>query len=244
MTKKFTGVAVVLAMLGTICGCAADASVIPGFGNTVSVTSETETTGDTATISFGNLPGGNTSLSVYTAPALISGTYGAFNTIFTALLGYCTDLYDYASAKAKYTVGTLTSSHQSTGTNDLSQKQINEITTLIAANNKDQAGTQLAIWSVEYGNAFSFSNASGSTGADAAAYLAALNGSTPADVALYQLQSPGVQGMAFAVNTTSAARPSPIGEPASIAIAGTGLLGWGLVRLRRRKRRTSIAPKA
>jgi len=210
-----------LVLVFTLGGGAAKAG--PVLGDTVHVTSEAETeTADTAWISFSGLPGGGP-LNVYTAPELLSGTFGVSKTAFTNLLAYCTDLYHYSSP-ATYKVGSLTSSQQPTGANDLTTTQVNEIATLISANHSDQAATQLAIWSVEYGSAFSFSGASSSTTTDERNYLGALTGSAPANVIMYQLQADNVQGFAYTV---------PVPEPMSIALLGVAMVGIQTVRRRR-----------
>src|ERR1700712_154372 len=185
---KTTALAGLCALAAFSAVSTAQAGPLPAFGDTVSVTKDTPATRDTATISFAGLPSGQP-LSVYPAPELLSGTFATTGVL--NLLAYCTDLYNY-SGSATYTVGNLTSSHQSNGTSDLSSTQLNNIGTLINNANKnpnvDQAATQLAIWSVEYGAAFSFTNASGSPAADEANYIGVLNGSAPQGVILYQLQ--------------------------------------------------------
>jgi hypothetical protein len=199
-------------------------TLLAHLGDTVRVTSNSSATNETATINFTHLPGGATSLSVYSAPELLSGTFGATNTAFSNLLFYCTDLYNYSSSSATYTVGYLTSSHQPSGTNDLTTTQLNNIATLIAANNTDKSATQLAIWSVEYGSAFSFSGTSSATATDVTNYLGALNGTAPGNLQLYQLHDNGVQGFAYV---------APVPEPATLAVLATSLFGLSRVRRRR-----------
>jgi hypothetical protein len=212
LKSLFAGTALTAALL--LSPAPAHAGLLPAFGDTVRVTSETEATGDTATITFAGLPGGKP-LNVYSSPELLTGSFGAMDTKFANLLVYCTDLYDYSASPATYTVGHLTSSHQPSPNQDLTAGQVNNIATLIAAYHTDQAATQLAIWSVEYGTAFSFSNTSPTTVTDVKAYLAALNGSAPRNIVLYQLQDPGVQGFAY----------TGIPEPATIAVLGIALCG-------------------
>jgi hypothetical protein len=205
---------------------AAHASPQLTLGQTVNVTTETETTGDTAIISFAGLPGGGP-LDVYTAPVSLSGTFGATNTPFSGLLVYCTDLYHYSTTPASYTVELLTSSNQPNSTPVLTAAQINNIASLINdPTHTDQAATQLAIWAVEYGSAFSFNNASGSTAADEGTYIAGLTGNAPTGVTLYQLQSSSAQGFAFV---------EPVPEPASLALLGFGTIAFGAVKRRQRQ---------
>lgn len=208
----------------TLVGVAGTAHAAPmlSLGDTVQVTGESETTGDTAFITFAGLPGGQT-LDVYTAPVTLTGSVNGI--AFNDLLAYCTDLYNYSATPAIYTVGTLTSSHQPSGAADLSTTQVNNIATLIKNDWKgDQAATQLAIWAVEYGDAFSFSNASGNTAADEAYDISMLDGSVPQGVEMVQLQHDGVQGFAVVQD---------VPEPFSMAVLGVGLLGLGYVRSRR-----------
>jgi hypothetical protein len=192
------------------------------FGDTVKVTGSQSSSGETAKISFVGLPANP--LTVYSGPEKLSGTFGATNTAFNDVLVYCTDLYNYSASPATYTVGYLTSSHQPSGSNDLSTAQVNEIATLIAANHADQSATQLAIWSVEYGKAFSFTGTPAQTATDVTAYLTALNGSAPANVQLYQLHDTGVQGFAYVAS---------VPEPATLSVLGAAILG--LARIRRRR---------
>jgi hypothetical protein len=192
------------------------------LGDTVTVSSLQNSSGETATISFAGLP--STPLSVYSGPELLSGTFGAASMAFSNVLFYCTDLYHYSAAPAAYAVSYLTSSHQPSGGNDLTTTQINKITTLIAGNYADHSATQLAIWSIEYGSAFSFTGTSAQIASDVATYLSGLDGSAPANVQLYQLQASGVQGFAFV---------AAVPEPATIAVLGAGLIGMGSVRRRR-----------
>jgi hypothetical protein len=229
--KTFLAGLCALASFGTV--STAQAGLLPALGDTVNVTAEVETTGDTATISFAGLPGGVGSLSVYTAPVSLSGVFGMTSTVFTGLVAYCTDLYHYSMTPALYTVGSLTSSNQPNNTPALTSLQVNNITALINnTSHTDQAATQLAIWSVEYGTAFGFSDASGSTGSDATTYLAALTGAAPEGVTLYQLQSPTAQGFAFV---------QPVPEPMSIALLGLGMIATGAVVRRRQSTMTSTA---
>ena len=197
------------------------------LGDTVTVSGEQPSSSETATVSFAGLPG--TPLSVYSAPEVLSGTFGAASTVFNNILFYCTDLYNYSAAPATYTVGYLTSGHQPSGSNNLTVTQVNKIATLIAGNYADRSAAQLAIWSVEYGNAFSFWNTTSQVAGDVANYLAGLDGSAPAHMQLYQLQATGVQGFAFV---------APVPEPATMALVGAGLVGLGSVR--RRRSRTTI----
>jgi hypothetical protein len=206
-----------------ICAGAARATpLLPTFGDAVHVTSKSAYNLDTARIAFAGLPGGSP-LTVYAAPELLSGTFGAANTAFSNLLGYCTDLYDYSAAPATFVVGHLISSHQPSGLNDLVAAQINNIATLISASHADKTAVQLAIWSVEYGSAFSFSGTSGTIATDVASYLAALNGTAPG-APLYQLQAAGVQGFAY---TTQ------VPEPVSVTLLAVAVAGVAAVRRRR-----------
>jgi hypothetical protein len=219
-------------LIGTALTCALLVSLVPAragplmaqAGDTVIVTSDQISSSETATIKFAGLPGGAISLAVYSGPEKLSGTFGAAHTAFNDLLFYCTDLYNYSSGSATYTVGHLTSSHQPSGVNDLTTVQVNNIATLIAANHTDQPATQLAIWSVEYATAFSFTGTPAQTAADVGTYLASLNGSAPVDVQLYQLHDTGVQGFAYVAS---------VPEPATLAVLGAGLIGLGRIKRRR-----------
>jgi hypothetical protein len=192
------------------------------FGDVVQVTSDRTSSSETAKISFAGLP--TNPLTVYSGPEMLSGTFGPAHTAFNDLVFYCTDLYKYSRATATYTVGSLTSSHQPSGNNDLTAAQVNNIATLISANHYDQSATQLAVWTVEYGNAFSFTGTSAQTAADVLAYLTPLTGSAPASVRLYQLHDDDAQGFAYVAS---------VPEPATFAILGAGLLGLGRIRRRR-----------
>lgn len=217
-----------VAWIGT--GTAHATPLLPGLGATVHVTSSQLAGSPTATISFAGLPGGNSSLTVYISPELFTGTFGASNTPFSNLLVYCTDLHDYESTPETYTVGYLTSSYQPNSTPALSTTQVNNIATLIADNYTDQAATQLAIWSVEYGNAFSFSNTTSTISNDVTTELAGLNGTAPPNEVLYQLQASGAQGFVYL---------DPIPEPASMAVLGVAMIGIGAARRRGARRRAS-----
>ena len=109
---------------------------------------------------------------------------------------------------------------------------MNNIASLIASNYSDQAATQPAIWSVEYGNAFLFSNTSSTITQDVATELAGLNGTAPPNEVLYQLQESGVQGFVYL---------DPIPEPASMAMLGVAMIGIGAVRGRKAVRRRPTA---
>jgi hypothetical protein len=215
-----TGTALVGALLISVVPAKAG-PLAAKFGDIVVVTSDQISSGETATISFVGLP--TNPLSVYSGPEKLFGTFGPAHTAFSDALVYCTDLYNYSAASATYTVGYLTSSHQPSGNNDLSTLQVNNIATLISANHADQSATQLAIWSVEYGTAFSFTNTSTQTAADVAAYLAPLNGSAPRNVQLYQLHDAGVQGFAYVAS---------VPEPATLAVLAAGILGLSRVKRR------------
>jgi hypothetical protein len=217
------GTALIAVLFGSVAPARAG-SLMAQLGDTVHVTSDQISSGETATISFAGLPGNQTSLQVYSGPELLSGTYGAANTAFTNFLFYCTDLYNYSSGSATYTVGRLTSSHQPSGSNDLTTTQLNNIATLISANHSDQPATQLAVWSVEYGSAFGFTGAPAQTAADVVSYLAALDGSAPANMQLYQLHDAGVQGFAYV---------AAVPEPATLGVLGAGLLGLSRIKRRR-----------
>jgi hypothetical protein len=56
------------------------------------------------------------------------------------------------------------------------------------------------------------------------AYLAGLDGSAPANLRLYQLQNPGLQGFAFVAQ---------VPEPATITLLGASLIGMASLRRRR-----------
>jgi hypothetical protein len=215
----------------------ARAGPVPALGDIVSVTSEHETeTTDTATITFVGLPGG--SQTVYTSPELLSGTFGpnpaGTGTSFTDLLAYCTDLFHFSVAPALYTVALLTSSNQPGGPSDLTGTQQNQIANLISdPNHTDQAATQLAVWHVEYGDAFSFTGTSSTILTDYNSYVGNLNGNTPQDIVMYQLQSSTAQGFVIA---------DPVAEPMSMTLLGMGLIGTGVVS--RRRRRSPVTPSA
>jgi hypothetical protein len=100
--------------------------------------------------------------------------------------------------------------------------QINNITALIAAKRADQTATQLAIWTVEYGDAFSHTGTTVAIVADLVSDLAGLTDLAPANVALYLLQVAHVRGFAYTVD--------PIPEPASLAALGIGVLGLTAAR--------------
>jgi hypothetical protein len=208
--------------------------LMPGLGDTVNVATDTLVTNTTATINFPYLPNGNQSMSVYASPSWFSGTFGPTHTAFSNLLVYCTDLYDYSTTPTTYTVGTLTNSHQPNNNPEtaLTTGQVNKIATLIAANYADTTATQLAIWSVEYGDLFSFSNTASNIVTDVKNELDGLDGKAPANVALYQLQENGVQGFVYI---------SPIPEPISVAMLGLGMIGIGAVRRRRMRCPEAIA---
>ena len=197
---------------------------VPKLGETVTVTSGQLSSSETATISFAGLPGHTSSLSVYSGPDRLSGIFGPAATPFSNLLFYCTDLYDYSAVPAIYSVGYLTSSHQPSGFNDLTTVQVNNIATLIAANHGDFSATQLAIWKVEYSDAFSFKDTPDVTKADVASYLSQLDGTAPVGLQLYQLHADGIQGMAYVTS---------VPEPATVVIFAAGLLGLCWIKWRR-----------
>jgi hypothetical protein len=212
-----------LALLAAAMSPARAGYFLAHIGDTVSVTGSQPASSETATISFAGLP--STPLSVYSSPEMLSGVYGAASTPFSGLLFYCSDLYNYSATPATYTVGYLTSSHQPSVGNVLSSMQLNKITTLLAGNYADHSATQLAIWSIEYGNAFSFSGTSSQVANDVTSYLGGLDGSAPAGFRLFQLQASGVQGFAFI---------SPVPEPTTLALLGAGLIGVSVAKRRRR----------
>jgi hypothetical protein len=203
---------------------------VPTLHSTVSITSDVMDTSDTVTLTFAGVNGGKP-ISVYTNPDQLSGTFGTVSTPFANLFAYCTDLYHYTQTPpVAYTVGHLTSSNQPAGDDDLTATQIANIIALIDnTSHTDHAATQMAIWAVEYNtanpNAVRFADATGSTETDEQTYLDGLTGVAPANVAVFELQADGVQGLSFTVD--------PVPEPMSMAVLGSGVLG--LVMVRRQK---------
>jgi hypothetical protein len=209
--------------------------VAPQVGDTVVVTGDTFQTTDTARISFSGLPSGtNGQVEVYTGPDVLSGQFGTggiANTPFSNLLVYCTDLYNYTVAPpTTYVAGLLNTSHQAGADvpmdNQIGSIALNQIAALIDANNADQSATQLAIWSVEYGSAFSFVDNNAQTTADVATYIANAENAPIQNISLLQLKQSGVQGLSYTVD--------PIPEPASMVALGVGLIGLCCVQRRRR----------
>jgi hypothetical protein len=153
---------------------------------------------------------------------------------------WCLDIFNLLTTSATFNVGPLTTAGAGGSNPTLSAAQISEIgslmmhgNALINSNTDVSAATQLAIWTVEYGNAFKFSGASSTLAALAQQFVSNVmvggqwNNCPTCAVTLFS--SDGDQNMG---------QPSPVPLPGALPLFATGLGALALLGRRRRKRGT------
>jgi PEP-CTERM motif len=165
----------------------------------------------------------------------------------SSLLVWCTDLFDNLAVPSVYDVSLLTRDHGTVGTL-LSALQLGQINALISHgsallasgfSNQVSSAIQLAIWSVEYGSAFSFTSDDGGVADLVSTYVGHVSGSAPAWSAdptqeVAQITMPGGDGLTPSQGL-SYLTPAAIPEPASMALFGTGLVGLAFAWRRKRR---------
>ena len=181
-----------------------------------------------------------------TLTAPINDVYAFGQIVLTTSIGiidaWCIDLFHtiYVGGGQNLPYDTGTISTNGAG-QPLSATQAEEIAGLIVHGNAMLAGggtpddslaTQLAIWSIEYGNLLSYS-AGASVTAETNALVALAPDLSGDGVALISLD--GLQGLATA-SASDEQTGADITEPASIALVGVGILGLGLLRHARHHR--------